>query len=129
MSRAPHSLSTSSRAFTCHCGCMAMRIIVHVSKLDVVCLPAKKNPLHSSTMSLTVIVDEGEVFDALIINPSKSFELSIELSRRRSISFNNDFLISRSSLHEFTFVLVGKNLTYIRIVHVKLLINETIERC
>lgn len=113
MSRAPHTLSTSSRACTCHCGCIAMRIIVHVSKLDVVCLPAKKNPLHSSTMSLTVIVDDGEDFDALIINPSKSLELvSIEFSRRRSINFINDFLISLSSLHEFTFVLVGRNLIH-----------------
>lgn len=64
-------------------------------------------------MSLTVIVDDGEDFDALIINPSKSLELvSIEFSRRRSINFINDFLISLSSLHEFTFVLVGRNLIH-----------------
>lgn len=57
-SRAPHILRTSSRAWSCHCGCIARRMVVHVSRLDVVCLPAKKKLLHSSTMSSTVTLEE-----------------------------------------------------------------------
>lgn len=54
-SREPQTRSTSSRASTCQCGCIASKTVVHVIKLDVVCFPAKKKLLHSSTMSLYVI--------------------------------------------------------------------------
>ncbi|KAF5805276.1 hypothetical protein HanXRQr2_Chr05g0207341 [Helianthus annuus] len=61
MSRGPHTFSTSSRAITCHCGCIASNTVVHVSKLDVVCSPAKKKLLHSSAMSRAVMAAAGAV--------------------------------------------------------------------
>lgn len=117
-SRAPHILRTSSRACTCHCGCIARRMVVHVSRFDVVCLPAKKKLLHSSTMSSTVtlLLIEELVFEAWIISPNKSFgpfccsTLSFPFPFLRSISFTSDFLISLSSFQDFIFLLVGKNL-------------------
>ncbi|RWW30241.1 hypothetical protein GW17_00005189 [Ensete ventricosum] len=59
-SQGPHTRRTSARARSCHSGCMARSTVVHVSRLEVVCFPAKKNVLHSSTMSLTVILVVGD---------------------------------------------------------------------
>jgi len=114
MSRAPHTIATSSRACTCHCGCIASRIVLHVSRLEVVCFPAKKNVLHSSTMSSTVTF--ALVADAPIISPSKSFAPFVSSFPhafsffRPSINFTNDLFIFLSNFQEFKFLLVGKNL-------------------
>ena len=133
MSRAPHTLRTSSRARTCHCGCIASRTVVHVSKFEVVCFPAKKKLLHSSTMSWAVMALEnddvlGHDFDACIISPNKSlgqfFSLFLLLleplssslflsSLLRSINFIKDFFISLSSFQDFLFLSVGRNLQQI----------------
>lgn len=119
MWRAPHTLTSSSRARICHCGCIASRIVVHVSKFEVVCLPAKKKVLHSSTMSSTVTFTLEVVLlllEAQIMSPSKSVGLFVSSFPhafsflRRSMIFTNDFLISLSSFQEFIFLLVGKNL-------------------
>lgn len=121
VSRAPHTRKTSSRARTCHCGCIARRTVVQVSRLEVVCFPAKKKLLHSSTMSCTVILDDGHqlispfLTVSSIISPNKSFGhfsgFSFHLfSFRRSISFTSDFFISLSNFQEFMFLLVGRNL-------------------
>ena len=115
MSRAPHTIATSSRAFTCHCGCIASRIVLHVSRFEVVCFPAKKKVLHSSTMSSTVTFPLAALFEARIKSPSKSFAPSDSsfphaFSVRRSISFTNDLFISLSNFQEFKFLVVGKNL-------------------
>ncbi|WVZ19538.1 hypothetical protein V8G54_006860 [Vigna mungo] len=108
MPRAPHTIATSSRASTCHFGCIASRIVLHVSRFEVVCFPAKKNVLHSSTMSSTFT-------EAPIISSSKSFapfliSFSHAFSFRRSINFTNDLFIFLSNFQEFKFLLVGKNL-------------------
>lgn len=112
MSRDPHTLRTSSRACTCHRGCIARRTAVQVSKLEVVCLPAKKKLLHSSIISSTLMSSE-----ASIINPSKSLApfpciLFPQLLLRRSISFFNDFLIPLSNFQQLMFLFVGKNLKF-----------------
>ena len=92
--------------------------MVHVSRLEVVCFPAKKNVLHSSTMSRTVIVDVrgAAMVPALIMTSNRSFGLppsgfsSSARSFRRPISLIKLLLISFSSLHELVFLFVGKNL-------------------
>lgn len=119
-SRAPQTLRSSSRARTCHCGCIARRIVVHVSMLEVVCLPAKKNVLHSSTMSSTVtlfLFTVPEVEASWIIIPSKSLGPFITSSSPhaffsflRSMRFTSDLLISLSNFQQLIFLLVGKNL-------------------
>lgn len=118
MSRDPPTLTSSSRARTCHSGCIASRMVVHVSRLEVVCLPAKKKVLHSSTMSSTVtLLTLEEELEVRIISPSKSlcpfvssFPQAFSFSFRSSMSFTNDFLISLSNFQEFMFLFVGKNL-------------------
>lgn len=124
VSRAPHTLRTSSRACSCHWGCMASSTVVHVSKLLVVCFPAKNIVLHSSTTSFGVIATAAappfplSLTLALIISSSRSFGHSSDsasasaaaLRRRSSISFSSDLRISLSSLQDVRFFFVGRNL-------------------
>ncbi|MFS7936165.1 hypothetical protein Hanom_Chr05g00412221 [Helianthus anomalus] len=83
MSRGPHTFSTSSRAITCHCGCIASNTVVHVSKLDVVCSPAKKKLLHSSAMSRAVMAAAGAVA-GYIFSDSFNSDFELNISRIRS---------------------------------------------
>lgn len=121
VSRAPHTLSTSSRACSCHWGCMPSSTVVHVSRLAVVCFPANSIVLHSSTTSFAVIATSSaapplSLTLAFIITSNKSLGHSSDTPwhpfplRLRSMSFSNDFRISFSSLQDILFFLVGKNL-------------------
>uniref|UniRef100_A0A7C8YZB3 Uncharacterized protein n=1 Tax=Opuntia streptacantha TaxID=393608 RepID=A0A7C8YZB3_OPUST len=77
VSRAPQTLKTSSRANCCHCGCIARSIVVQTKRLEVVCFPAKKKLLHSSTMSLSLNLGFAGLFKHDLIKTSnKSFEHS-----------------------------------------------------
>lgn len=78
-SREPQRERTSSRAWACHCGCMARRMVVHVRRFEVVYFPAKKKLLHSSTISSTVTSFDDDL-EASIISPIKS--LGDVVSRR-----------------------------------------------
>ena len=96
---------------------MASTTVVHVRRFDVVCLPAKKKVLHSSTMSFTVmgLALPPLLLFALIMSPRRSLAHPPSLSSsaascRRPMSVARFFLISLSSFHELVFFLVGKNL-------------------
>ena len=95
---------------------MASTTVVHVRRFDVVCLPAKKNVLHSSTMSFTVMgLTLPPWLFALIMSPRRSLAHPPSLSSsaascRLPMSVARFFLISLSSFHELVFFLVGKNL-------------------
>ena len=99
--------------------------MAQVSRLVVVCLPAKKNVLHSSTMSDTGIGCDLilSVSRALIISPSRSRKPSLPSllvvfvsccsaasSLRRPMSRTSPRLISLSRPHDIRFFFVGKKL-------------------
>lgn len=86
--------------------------MVHVSRLVVVCFPAKKKVLHSSTISLTVMSAAA----AAVISPSKSFASPAAAasfsSLRQPTKLNKFPLISLSSFHLLLFFSVGRNLRF-----------------
>lgn len=113
VSRAPQTLKISSRASSCQFRCMARSTAVHVSMLDVVCVPAKKIVLHSSTTSLSVTSADSSA--ALIMSCNKSVgqssdDLRFLLPLRPSMIFNNNLRISFDIRRETLLVDVGKNL-------------------
>ncbi|MFS7991561.1 hypothetical protein Hanom_Chr12g01072111 [Helianthus anomalus] len=116
MSRDPNTLSTSSRAITCHSGCIANNTVVHVIKLDVVCSPARKKLLHSSAMSGVVITIEDSFLLASIISPSRSFgPFIIPMSPHvllLSITLIKLFFITLCNFQDSIFLFVGKNLKH-----------------